>query len=138
MPSHNPYCFGCGELHPAGLRLVIKAGVGTSVTSELVVSEHHEGAPGNAHGGLLATAFDETMGFLLWLVGKPAVTARLETDFVLPVPVGSRLFLTCEALGVQRRKVYVRGVGRIGGPDGPIAVRAAGLFVTVPDGRSAV
>ena len=138
MPSHNPHCFGCGELHPAGLRLLIRAGEGTSVTSELTVSELHEGSPGKAHGGLLATAFDETMGFLLWLVGRPAVTARLETDYVLPVPVGSRLFFTCEALGVQRRKVYVRGVARIDGPDGPIALRAAGLFVTMPDGRSAV
>ena len=59
------------------------------MTSELTVTEHHQGAPGQAHGGLLATAFDETMGFLLWVVGRPAVTARLETDYVLPVPVGS-------------------------------------------------
>jgi acyl-coenzyme A thioesterase PaaI-like protein len=138
IPSHYAYCFGCGDLNPAGLRLQITAGEGASVTSELTVGEHHQGAPGRAHGGLLATAFDETMGFLLWLVGRPAVTARLETDFVLPVPVGSTLFFTCEALGVQRRKVYVRGEARIGAPDGPVALRAAALFVTVPEGMSAV
>jgi acyl-coenzyme A thioesterase PaaI-like protein len=132
IPSHYPYCFGCGDLSPAGLHLRITAGEGTTVSSELTVTEHHQGAPGMAHGGLLATAFDETMGFLLWLVGKPAVTARLETDFLLPVPVGSMLFLHCDCLGVQRRKVYVRGVARIGSPDGPVALRAAALFVAVP------
>ena len=32
---------------------------------------------------------------------------------------------------MQRRKVYVRGVARIDAPDGPVALRAAGLFVMV-------
>ena len=87
MPSHNPYCFGCGDLHPSGLRLLIRAGEGTSVTSELTVSELHQGSPGNAHGGLLATAFDETMGYLLWLVGKPAVTGTAR-DRLRPAGAG--------------------------------------------------
>jgi hypothetical protein len=47
------------------------------------------------------------------------------------VPVGSTLVIDSECLGVERRKVYVRGEGRLDAPDGPVAVRAAGLFVTV-------
>ncbi|BEP16254.1 PaaI family thioesterase [Acidothermaceae bacterium B102] len=132
IPAHYAYCFGCGDLNPAGLRLELTAGEGATISAVLTVTEHHQGAPGMAHGGLLATAFDETFGFLLWMVGKPAVTARLETDFALPVPVGSTLFFSCECLGVQRRKVYVRGVARLGGPDGPVALRGAALFVAVP------
>jgi acyl-coenzyme A thioesterase PaaI-like protein len=132
MGVHYAHCFGCGDLHPTGLHLKVTAGEGVTVTAEFTVTDHHQGAPGLAHGGLLATAFDEAMGFLLWLVGKPAVTGRLETDYLLPVPVGTTLVMHCECLGVQRRKVYVRGTGRIGSAQGPVAVRAAGLFIAVP------
>ncbi len=132
MGQHYAHCFGCGEEHPTGLHLQVTAGEGVSVSAEFTVTDHHQGAPGLAHGGLLATAFDEAMGFLLWLVGRPAVTGRLETDYLLPVPVGTTLVMHCECLGVQRRKVYVRGVGRLGSADGPVAVRAAGLFIAVP------
>lgn len=132
MGQHYQHCFGCGDLHPTGLHLQVTAGEGVTVSAEFTVTDHHQGAPGLAHGGLLATAFDEAMGFLLWLGGAPAVTGRLETDYLLPVPVGTTLVMHCECLGVQRRKVYVRGVGRLGSADGPIAVRAAGLFITVP------
>ncbi|MDX6202086.1 MAG: hypothetical protein QOF82_324 [Frankiales bacterium] len=132
MGPHYAHCFGCGDLHPTGLHLQVRAGEGVRVSAEFTVTDHHQGAPGLAHGGLLATAFDEAMGFLLWLVGKPAVTGRLETDYLLPVPVGTTVVMDCECLGVQRRKLYVRGVGRLDSPDGPVAVRAAGLFVAVP------
>ena len=57
------------------------------------VTEHHQGAPGLAHGGVVAAAMDEAMGFLLWLLKTLAVTARIEVDFRRPVPVGSTLEL---------------------------------------------
>ena len=132
IPAHYPYCFGCGPEHPTGLHLQVRAGEGVSVTATWTVTQHHQGIPGLTHGGLLATAFDETMGFLLWVAGTPAVTGRLETDFVAPVPIGATLHLQCECLGVERRKVYVRGEARLGSPDGPVAVRSAGVFIAVP------
>jgi acyl-coenzyme A thioesterase PaaI-like protein len=85
-----------------------------------------------AHGGLLAAAFDEALGALIWLLRTPAVTARLETDFRRPVPVGSKLYLDAEVIGVARRNIYTRAVGRLGSVDGPVAVTAAAVFVTVP------
>lgn len=129
MGPHYRHCFGCGDLHPTGLHLQVTAGEGVRVHARFVVTEHHQGAPGLAHGGLLAAAFDEAMGYVLGLVGSPAVTGRLETDYVRPVPVGSVLAIEAECLGVERRKVYVRGEGRL--EDGEVAVRAAGLFVMV-------
>jgi len=132
IPSHFAHCFGCGEKHPTGLHLVAHVGNAMDVTAEFVVSENHQGAPGLAHGGLLSLAFDEALGKLMWLLRAPAVTARLETDFLKPVPMGSTLYITAEITGQVSRKVYCSAVGRLNSPDGEIVVRAAALYVIVP------
>jgi acyl-coenzyme A thioesterase PaaI-like protein len=103
-----------------------------NISAEFVVSENHQGAPGLAHGGLLSLAFDEALGKLMWLLRAPAVTARLETDFMKPVPMGSKLYISAEITGQVNRKVYCSAIGRLNSPDGEIAVRAAALFVIVP------
>ena len=132
IPSHFGHCFGCGELHPTGLHLVAHAGAGADLTAEFTVTENHQGAPGLAHGGLLSLAFDEALGKLMWLIRSPAVTARLETDFLKPVPMGTTLHITARITGQVNRKVYTSAEGRLGSPDGEIAVKAAALFVIVP------
>ncbi len=132
IPSHFGHCFGCGQLHPTGLQLVAFAGDGANLTAQFTVTENHQGAPGLAHGGLLSLAFDEALGKLMWLIRSPAVTARLETDFLKPVPIGSTLHISAQITGQVNRKVYTAAEGRLNSPDGPIAVRAAALFVIVP------
>lgn len=132
IPSHFGHCFGCGESHPTGLHLVAHAGLGANLTAKFTVTENHQGAPGLAHGGLLSLAFDEALGKLMWLIRSPAVTARLETDFLKPVPMGSTLHITAEITGQVNRKVYTAAEGRLDSPDGPLVVRASALFVIVP------
>jgi acyl-coenzyme A thioesterase PaaI-like protein len=113
------------------MHLQARAGEGVSVTAEFTVRPAHQGAPGLAHGGVLAAALDETLGSLNWLLRTVAVTGRLETDFVRPVPVGTVLYLEAEVTAVAGRKIYSRATGRTGGPDGPVAVRAEALFIEV-------
>jgi len=132
IPSHYTRCFVCGDSHDAGLKLDVVAGEGLSLTGTFTVSEHHQGAPGLAHGGLLTAAFDDALGSLNWLLSAPAVTGRLETDFRRPVPVGSTLHIHAEVVGVKGRKVFTKAVGRLGAPDGPVALTAAALFIQVP------
>jgi len=132
IPSHFGHCFGCGELHPTGLHLVAYAGEGLDITAKFTVNENHQGAPGLAHGGLLSLAFDEALGKLMWLLRAPAVTGRLETDFIKPVPMGSTLHITAKITGQVNRKVYTSAIGRLNSADGEIAVRAAALYIVVP------
>ncbi|MEV4994632.1 PaaI family thioesterase [Streptomyces niveus] len=129
--SHYAHCFGCGDEQPHGLLLRSRAGEGVTINAEFTVRPAHQGAPGLAHGGVLATALDESLGALQWLLRVIAVTGKLETDFVRPVPVGTVLFLTAEATAVSGRKIFCSATGRLGGPDGPVAVRAGALFVEV-------
>ncbi len=132
IPSHFKHCFGCGDLHPTGLHLKAFVGEGLSISGQFTVTQNHQGAPGLAHGGLLSLAFDEALGKLMWLLRAPAVTARLETDFLRPVPIGTVLHISARITGQLGRKVYSEAEGRLNGPDGDIAVRAASIFVVVP------
>ncbi|MFF3560485.1 PaaI family thioesterase [Streptomyces sp. NPDC002574] len=131
LGAHYEHCFGCGGAQPHGLHLEARAAEGVGVTAEFTVQPAHQGAPGLAHGGVLATALDETLGSLNWLLRTIAVTGRLETEYVRPVPVGSTLHLDARCTAVAGRKIYCTATGRIGGPDGPVAVRADALFVEV-------
>jgi acyl-coenzyme A thioesterase PaaI-like protein len=130
--SHYALCFACGADHPTGLRMRVRADTGVSTVAELEVGAYHQGAPGLAHGGLLAAAFDEAMGSVNWLLRIPAVTGRLETEFRRPVPVGTTLHLRARAVAVAGRRVYMEADGRLGSPEGDVAVTAAAVFVQVP------
>lgn len=129
IPAHFHGCFGCGPEHQTGLHLAAVAGPDLEVRADLTLSPHHQGAAGLAHGGLLAAVADEAMGSLHWMLLVPAVTARLEVDFVAPVPVGSRMSLRARITGQEGRKVYAAAVV---GTGGRIVLRASGLFVQVP------
>ena len=129
LPSHYDRCFGCGRDHPTGLHLEMW-GLDDElrVRGSFTVTEHHQGAPGLAHGGVISAAVDEGMGYLLWLVGSPAVTARLEVDFRRPVPVGSRLERHARVDRREGRKIWASMQGRV---DDDVAVEAEALYVMV-------
>lgn len=132
LGAHYAHCFGCGDEVEHGLHLRTEVGVGSTVLGRFTVTEAHQGAPGLAHGGLLACAFDEALGSTVGhLLRRPAVTGRLETDFLRPVPVGSTLHIVGQLDGIAGRKVYTSADGRLDGPDGPVALRARALFVIV-------
>lgn len=130
--SHYRWCVGCGGDHPAGLHMRVVAGEGMSMTSTLEVGEFHQGAPGLAHGGVIATAMDEAMGALNRLLLAPVVTVHLDIDYRRPVPVGATLHIRTEILGQVGRKVFTAGRAYLGAPDGPLAVESAALFLQVP------
>lgn len=131
IASHYGMCFGCGITHPTGLHMVMTAGEDLSVNAVFQVTEHHQGAPGIAHGGLLSLAFDEALGATNWLIRASAVTAHLEVSYRLPVPVDSMVHICARISAVHGRKIWATATGRLGRHDGPVAVEAASLFIQV-------
>ena len=127
LPSHYKRCFGCGEEHPTGLHMKVVGG-GDTIRGSFLVTEHHQGAPGLAHGGVIASALDEAMGFLIYLYEKPAVTAHLEVDYRKPVPIGSTLDLEAKLDKVDGRKIFASVTGRV---DGNIHVEGHSLYLQV-------
>jgi Thioesterase superfamily len=133
LGSHYARCFGCGEEQEHGLHLHATTGDGFTLLAKFTVTEAHQGAPGLAHGGLLACAFDEALGATVGhLLRQPAVTGKLETEFLRPVPMGSTLHITSGLDGVAGRQVFVSASGRLDAADGPIALRAWAIYVIVP------
>ena len=129
--GHYRACFGCGDASPDGLRMQITMGEGLTIFSEYAVTEAHQGAPGLAHGGVLGVAIDEMLGSCGYLIGTPTVTARMEIDYVRPVPVGAVLHLESTIRCQHGRKVYVSATARLGDRDGEVALTAEGLIIIV-------
>jgi acyl-coenzyme A thioesterase PaaI-like protein len=131
IASHYNNCFGCGINHPTGLHIQIEAGEGMTTSAVFEVTQHHQGAPGIAHGGILSLAFDESLGATNWLIRAPAVTAHLEVSYRLPVPVGTRVYIQATMQAISGRKIWSTAEGRLNSPDGPLAVEAGSLYMQV-------
>jgi acyl-coenzyme A thioesterase PaaI-like protein len=128
---HYEGCRGCGDV-PGSLRLASWVGEdGLAVHSRFDVLDEHQGAPGLLHGGMLVTAFDDALGTAYTQIARAAVTARLETDFRRPVPVGTTLWFRSRVDAIVGRKIYTSGVAYLGELDGEVAGTARALFIKV-------
>lgn len=88
----------------------------------------YEGAPGRAHGGMVAALFDDVTGFVLPLLGTPAYTGKLTVRYHRPVPVGTPLELRSRLDRRDGRKVVVTADCRAGDE---LVASAEALFITV-------
>jgi acyl-coenzyme A thioesterase PaaI-like protein len=127
LPPHHPNCLGCGPDNPAtlGLKLAID---GERVRGEVTLDDRHQGAPGFAHGGAVATALDDTLGTLLVVLGHPGVTARLEINYRRPAFLHRRFELEAWVERVEGRKIEMAAEMR---EDGEVVADAAALFIHV-------
>ena len=123
-------CFVCGVDNPIGLHLDFWMD-GEQVWTEFTPGPQHQGWPGVLHGGIMATLLDETMGRAAFLHKLWMVTARMETTYRKPVPLGQPLKVTAHI--EEMRSGRMISIGRIILPDGAVAVEARGLYLRIPD-----
>jgi uncharacterized protein (TIGR00369 family) len=128
LPPHYPSCFGCGPESAFGLHVVCRK-VGDQIHARYTFSSQHAGAPGIAHGGTVAALVDDVCGFMLFVVGQPAVTRTLNVEYLRPVLVGVPYDVVAVADSFEGRKLFVSCEGR--GPDGELTFRGGGLFLVV-------
>jgi acyl-coenzyme A thioesterase PaaI-like protein len=132
LPGHYAGCYACGSLE-GGLRLRFRTGEDLTLTSTFRVERRHQGAPGLAHGGVLAAVFDEVLGALQVYFREPAVTANLSVDYRTPVPVGTVLHVRARVDAREGRKLLMSGTARLDAPDGPLAAAATALYLVVDE-----
>jgi acyl-coenzyme A thioesterase PaaI-like protein len=130
--QHHDLCFGCGQANVFGLQLELERAPDGGVTGRFFVKQDHQGPPGFAHGGVLATALDEAMALLLHDEGTRAVTARLEVDLAAPAPVGTYVDVAAQVEERSGRRLVLSATAA--NEDGPVA-SARGTFVEPPDPR---
>jgi len=102
---------------------------GDEIYTDVVFDERHIGGPGLAHGGAIAAACDELLGFTVWLIGAPAVTRALTLNYLVPVPLHETRRITARVVEEKGRAVHVHAEGV--SPDGVVSFTADGVYVRV-------
>jgi len=102
------------------------------VVVRTVLGAAYEGAPGRAHGGMVAALFDDITGFVLPLVGTPAYTGRLTVHYHRPVPIEVPLEFRTSIRSRDGRKLHAEARCTA---DGERVATADVLFITVDGGQ---
>ena len=98
------------------------------VVAQVVLRRAFEGAPGRAHGGIVAAAFDDVTGFVIGQLREPAFTGELTVRYLAPVPVDEPLEMRARLAGRERRKLFITAEARHG--DDVVATCRA-IYITV-------
>jgi len=119
-------CFGCSADNPAGLQLRFRRH-GDEVTAEHALADRFHGAPGIAHGGIVAALLDEVSCAAVWFPRqRPVVTGELTVRYRRPCPVETPLRLSARIIDdTHPRYVVVEATVRC---DGEIVATSSGKF----------
>lgn len=126
-----PDCVVSGLANPMGVDAQLWR-EGSEAVCQVTLGPAFEGAPGRAHGGIVAALMDETMGLAMSVSGEPGFTGSLSISFHAPTPLKQPLEIRARRSTGEGRKVTVVAELR---SEGRLLAKAEGLFVTVDRGR---
>jgi uncharacterized protein (TIGR00369 family) len=124
--SPRDLCYGCGPANPYGLAIAFQQ-QGQEVVGHFTPRREHQGFPGYLHGGVVAAALDEAMGWAVYQAGAWAITGRLQVRFRRPVPVGGSLEVRGQVKEVRGRRLLAQA--RLLDSDGQVLAEAEALFL---------
>jgi acyl-coenzyme A thioesterase PaaI-like protein len=122
-----------GTSNPTGVELEV-AFEGEEVVANVVLRRAFEGAPGRAHGGIVAAAFDDVTGFVIGFLHEPAFTGELTVRYVAPVPVDEVLVIRARLDGRERRKLFISAEAHAGEQ---LVATCHAIYITVDPSRFA-
>lgn len=122
------YCFACGPDNLGGMHLKFSADAsGKQFICNFRLGKRYSGPPGHCHGGIIATILDDAMSKLNKLRDLPAATARMNVEYIRPVPLYKPLRV--ESHEVSKRGRRLTRVAEIRDADGAVLARSRGVFV---------
>jgi acyl-coenzyme A thioesterase PaaI-like protein len=80
----------------------------TGVEAVHSFSDAQVGAPGIAHGGAVALAFDDLFGFALYTVGSLAVTRSLTVEYAAPFRLHRSYIFRAQVAGREGRRLLLQ------------------------------
>ena len=122
-----------GSANPTSVELSVRFEE-EDVVADVVLRRAFEGAPGRAHGGIVAAAFDDVTGFVIGKLQEPAFTGELTVRYLAPVPVDESLEIRARLDGRERRKLFISAEMRTS--DKEVATCRA-IYITVDASRFA-
>lgn len=130
--DHFPDCVISGHANPLGVAIVVHR-EGDEAVARVSLGPAFEGAPGRAHGGVVAGIFDDVLGNVLTIIEQPAFTAELTVRYLAPTPLGVELEYRGRLVRREGRKLWIEG--ECHAPDGTLVASAAGLFIAIDFSR---
>jgi acyl-coenzyme A thioesterase PaaI-like protein len=119
--------FVAGGANPMGLAAQLWRD-GDVACMRVTLGKAFEGAPGRAHGGVVAALLDEVMGLMNVIHGAMAFTAQLDITYLAPTPVGEPIVARAWLTRRDDRKRYVEATLNAG--DVKVA-SATALFIAI-------
>jgi acyl-coenzyme A thioesterase PaaI-like protein len=119
-------CFGCSPSNQDGLRLRFRR-LGERVVSRHTIADRFHGAPGIAHGGIVATVLDEISCAVIALVAdRRVMTGELTVRYERPCPTETPLEISATIADRTHPRYWV--VEAAIHADGERLARSSGKF----------
>lgn len=128
LPPHSSHCAGCGPANEASIGLRASKSA-SGVRAFHTFDDRQVGAPGIAHGGLVATVFDDLFGFVLYTVEALAVTRSITVDYLAPFRLHEEYRFEAHIETRVGRRIQMKAEARDG--HGQLVGRAVATFVAV-------
>ena len=129
--GHFDYSPLIGRSNPLAPPVVMHADPDGTVRGRVTFGSAYEGPPGCVHGGLVAAAFDEVLGYAQIFSGRPGMTGKLEVFYRAPTPLHRELRFTARVDRREGRKVFVQCQLHAGDQ---LCAEATGLFISMRPG----
>lgn len=129
---HHERCFACGQDNEFQLNIQSNFDpVTREVRFPYRVGSACEGAPGHAHGGLLATIVDEAQGVLCHHLGYFVMTDNIYINYKQAVPLRAALEVRAWVTMVRRKRLYTRAT--ICSPSGSVYLESKARWYLIPE-----
>jgi acyl-coenzyme A thioesterase PaaI-like protein len=121
-----------GLANPLAPPIVIGRTGELTAAARVTFGSAYEGPPGSVHGGYVAAAFDEVLGYVQSLSSNSGFTGTLTVRYRQPTPLHEELRFEAEILRVEGRKIFTQG--RLTAGIG-LCAEAEAIFIAVDESR---
>ena len=131
--EHFPDCVVSGSANPMGIATSMRR-EGDEAVARVSLGAAFEGAPGRAHGGVVAALMDDVMGYVLNILETPAFTGELKVRYNAPTPVGVEIEFRARLRERNGRRLHIDAEAT---HEGKTIATGEGLFIAIPVERFA-
>ncbi len=103
-----------GRSNPLSPPIAMSADESGHVTGRVQFGSAYEGPPGCVHGGYIAAAFDEVLGFAETFSNAPGMTGTLNVVYRTPTPLHVEVVFSAAITHIEGRKIFVSGKLHVG------------------------
>ena len=121
---------GSGPGSPHGLEMTVTR-AGDVAEARFIIGDSYEGAPGRSHGGIVALAFDDAMGFVLSIIHTVAYTGEITVRYKAPTPLNTPLVIRARLDRRDGRKLHLVAEMVEDRPDAPLIATSHALFIAI-------